>query len=174
MSRRYIEMESGEVLLFDDGLSYFCAAKQAVKNTLCTRLHKLKLPDSLFSFDPFFHSLVYRMFISSYRNHIFLLHQLQSNRKKITDSTSAYLFQILWPDGKFFLKLEITGGGSDEMDDFHSFQATPRASRRNAQSSSFELQLEATRKASFVKKVLFSKYLSCKMMSCIYLSLLSV
>ncbi|KAL2927562.1 Sorting nexin-16 [Bienertia sinuspersici] len=64
---------------------------------------------------------------------------------------------ILWPDGKFFLKLEITGGGSDDFD-CKSFQATPRAASRKSQSSSFETHLEAARRASYVKKVLFIAY----------------
>lgn len=62
---------------------------------------------------------------------------------------------ILWPDGKFFLKLEISGGGLDEMDN-KSFQATPRASSRKSNSSLFETQLEEARRASYVKKMLFN------------------
>ncbi|KNA18603.1 hypothetical protein SOVF_069330 [Spinacia oleracea] len=62
---------------------------------------------------------------------------------------------ILWPDGKFFLKLEISGSGLDEIDNT-SFQATPRATSRKSQSCSFEMQLEEARRASYVKKMLFN------------------
>ncbi|KAJ8450834.1 hypothetical protein Cgig2_032459 [Carnegiea gigantea] len=63
---------------------------------------------------------------------------------------------ILWPDGKFFLELEITGGGVDEMDP-KCFQATPRASRSKSsqKAGSFEMQLEEARRASYVKEMLF-------------------
>uniref|UniRef100_A0A7C9E7E4 PX domain-containing protein n=1 Tax=Opuntia streptacantha TaxID=393608 RepID=A0A7C9E7E4_OPUST len=63
---------------------------------------------------------------------------------------------ILWPDGKFFLKLEITGGGVDEMD-CKCFQATPRAScsKSSQKAGSFEMQLEEARRASYVKEMLF-------------------
>uniref|UniRef100_A0A7C9AAM3 PX domain-containing protein n=1 Tax=Opuntia streptacantha TaxID=393608 RepID=A0A7C9AAM3_OPUST len=63
---------------------------------------------------------------------------------------------ILWPDGKFFLKLEITGGGVDEID-CKCFQATPRAScsKSSQKAGSFEMQLEEARRASYVKEMLF-------------------
>ncbi|XP_057537884.1 uncharacterized protein LOC130815429 isoform X1 [Amaranthus tricolor] len=77
-------------------------------------------------------------------------------REDVIAEGIRWVKDILWPDGKFFLKLEITGGGSDDMDDFKSFQAKPRASSRNVQSNSFEMQLEATRRASFVKKMLLN------------------
>ncbi|XP_074285846.1 uncharacterized protein LOC141611245 isoform X2 [Silene latifolia] len=62
---------------------------------------------------------------------------------------------ILWPDGKFFLKLEITSGGLDEME--KCFQATPRGARsKSSQSGSFEMEFEAIRRANYVKKMIFN------------------
>jgi len=70
------------------------------------------------------------------------------------------LLQILWPDGKFFLKLEITGGGLDEMVS-KCFQATPRAAKtKSSQAGLFEMHLEAARRASYIRNVLFRKLLS--------------
>ncbi|CAI9104405.1 OLC1v1003067C1 [Oldenlandia corymbosa var. corymbosa] len=57
---------------------------------------------------------------------------------------------ILWPDGKFFLKLSIQSG----MDDEGSVQIESTASK-TSRPGSFEQQLEAARRASDVKKLLF-------------------
>lgn len=76
-------------------------------------------------------------------------------REDIVAEGIRWVKDILWPDGKFFLKLEIAGGGFDELDS-KSFQATPRAASRKSQSNSFETQLEAARRASYVKKMLFN------------------
>lgn len=70
-------------------------------------------------------------------------------------------FQVLWPDGTFFLKF---GKSKIEEDDMQPnerlFQTINQfgGSRISKQgSSSFELQLEAARRASDVKKMLFGK-----------------
>ncbi|XP_021738500.1 uncharacterized protein LOC110704996 [Chenopodium quinoa] len=76
-------------------------------------------------------------------------------REDVVAQGIRWVKDILWPEGKFFLKLEIGGCGLDEMDN-KSFQATPRAASRKSQSSSFEIQLEEARRASFVKNMLFN------------------
>ncbi|KAH9605121.1 hypothetical protein KSS87_000452 [Heliosperma pusillum] len=76
-------------------------------------------------------------------------------REDVVAEGIHWVKDILWPDGKFFLKLAITEGGSGEMDS-PSFQATPRAGRnKSSQSGSFEEELEAIRRASYVKKMLY-------------------
>ncbi|KAK9677893.1 hypothetical protein RND81_11G174500 [Saponaria officinalis] len=77
-------------------------------------------------------------------------------REDVVAEGIHWVKDILWPDGKFFLKLAITGGGLDEMDS-KSFQATPRAAKnKSLESGSFEMELEAIRRASYVKKMLFN------------------
>ncbi|KAL9231614.1 hypothetical protein vseg_006817 [Gypsophila vaccaria] len=77
-------------------------------------------------------------------------------REDVVAEGIHWVKDLLWPDGKFFLKLEITGGGFDAMDS-KCFQATPRAaSNKSSQSSSFEMELEAIRKASYVKNIIFN------------------
>jgi len=51
----------------------------------------------------------------------------------------------------------------DEMDP-KCFQATPRASRSKSsqKAGSFEMQLEEARRASYVKEMLFRKFLPCR------------
>ncbi|XP_074275371.1 uncharacterized protein LOC141599290 [Silene latifolia] len=76
-------------------------------------------------------------------------------REDVVAEGIHWIKDILWPDGKFFLKLAITESGLGGMDS-PSFQATPRAGRNNSsQSGSFEEELEAIRRASYVKKMLF-------------------
>lgn len=77
-------------------------------------------------------------------------------REDVVAQGIRWVKDILWPEGKFFLKLEITGGGVDEMDSM-SFQATPRAggSTSSKKAGSFETQLEEARRARFVKEMLF-------------------
>lgn len=74
-------------------------------------------------------------------------------------SNNGFLGQVLWPDGTFFVRLNA----KIEMDDFESneasFQTTSRGSKVS-QPGTFELQLEAARRASDVKKMIFSKFLS--------------
>ncbi|XP_078430564.1 phox domain-containing protein isoform X2 [Wolffia australiana] len=55
----------------------------------------------------------------------------------------------LWPNGTFFTKVE---GSSPDQTDIHSNQVSPSASRP-PKLTSFELQLEAARRASNIKKM---------------------
>lgn len=72
-------------------------------------------------------------------------------------SNDGFLGQVLWPDGTFFVRLNA----QNETDEFQSyegsFQTTNRGSKVS-QPGTFELQLEAARRASDVKKMIFSKF----------------
>uniref|UniRef100_A0A7C9E8S9 PX domain-containing protein n=1 Tax=Opuntia streptacantha TaxID=393608 RepID=A0A7C9E8S9_OPUST len=85
-----------------------------------------------------------------------LLGQINWLRKEeVVAQGIRWVKDILWPDGKFFLKLEITGGGLDEMVS-KCFQATPRAAKtKSSQAGLFEMHLEAARRASYIRNVLF-------------------
>ncbi|KAK9667423.1 hypothetical protein RND81_14G255100 [Saponaria officinalis] len=86
-----------------------------------------------------------------------LLGQINCMRREdVVAEGIHWVKDILWPDGKFFLKLEITGGGLDGMDS-KCFQVTPRAARdKSSESSSFEMELEAIRRANSVKNLIFN------------------
>lgn len=66
-------------------------------------------------------------------------------------------FQVLWPGGTFFTRVglpQITNGGSDE----EPSQTISGSGGRNItkhESGSFEEQLEAARRESDIKKLLF-------------------
>ncbi|KAL8143560.1 hypothetical protein V2J09_016592 [Rumex salicifolius] len=64
----------------------------------------------------------------------------------------------LWPEGKFFLKLELNSGLSNEtaFNPMSSQTSTHAAKSKAHPSSSFEAQLEAARRASDVKKLLLN------------------
>lgn len=70
------------------------------------------------------------------------------------------IFQFLWPGGTFFLRigtLQMTNGGSDQK----SSQTVSGSEVRNItkhESGSFEQQLEAARRESDIKKLLFGKF----------------
>ncbi|GAB2252764.1 hypothetical protein Droror1_Dr00005611 [Drosera rotundifolia] len=65
---------------------------------------------------------------------------------------------VLWPGGKFFLNLRISQGEPDETEfGYRAFQSTNGlAGSKYSPPGSFELQLEAARRASDVKKMIFN------------------
>lgn len=69
------------------------------------------------------------------------------------------VYQVLWPNGTFFIKLE---SGQAKSGDVHLGQkGVPTSSKRSGVgatgSSSFEAQLEAARRASDVKKMILGE-----------------
>lgn len=73
---------------------------------------------------------------------------------------SRFLSQVLWPGGKFFLKLNIRSKMDDNETNDTSLQSTSVSGSSNASKpGSFELQLEAARRASNVKKMILSEFL---------------
>lgn len=78
----------------------------------------------------------------------------------VYDEDRFLYFQILWPNGKFFISLRSTPGEVDDdaqpsersLNTIHKFGVS-----KDTQPNSFELQLEATRRASYVKKMLFGR-----------------
>lgn len=68
------------------------------------------------------------------------------------------MFQILWPDGKFFMN--IGGGIPTRPSDPQSQQAkSDIGGSKSHQPESFEQQLEAARRASDIKKLLFGEHI---------------
>ncbi|GAB2267281.1 hypothetical protein Dimus_002267 [Dionaea muscipula] len=65
---------------------------------------------------------------------------------------------VLWPGGKFFLNLGISLDDSDETEfGYRAFQsANISAGRKDSSAGSFQAQLEAARRASDVKKMIFN------------------
>lgn len=72
-------------------------------------------------------------------------------------SIDGFLGQVLWPDGTFFVRLNAQNETDDFQSNEGSFQTTNRGSKVS-QPGTFELQLEAARRASDVKKMIFSKF----------------
>lgn len=72
-------------------------------------------------------------------------------------SNDGFLGQVLWPDGTFFVRLNAQNETDDFQSNEGSFQTTNRGSKVS-QPGTFELQLEAARRASDVKKMIFSKF----------------
>ncbi|GAB4853948.1 hypothetical protein Ancab_018157 [Ancistrocladus abbreviatus] len=68
-----------------------------------------------------------------------------------------WIQDVLWPDGKFFLKLDISQKADESEFGCSSSQNTScSAGSRLSPPGSFELQLEAARRASDVKKMIFN------------------
>ncbi|KAL1833732.1 hypothetical protein ACET3Z_003383 [Daucus carota] len=68
-----------------------------------------------------------------------------------------WIQDVLWPGGKFFLKLNIRSKADDnETNDISSQSTSLSASSNTSKPGSFELQLEAARRASNVKKMILS------------------
>lgn len=67
--------------------------------------------------------------------------------------------QILWPGGTFFLKVQtpevLIGGSAYDQKPLPTINESSGARITKSQSGSFEQQLEAARRASDVKKLLF-------------------
>lgn len=67
----------------------------------------------------------------------------------------SFCHQLLWPGGKFFLTFRIQ---SKDNNDNKGAQTTSHQGGRNvAQPPTFEQQLEAARRASDVKKIIFGE-----------------
>lgn len=69
-------------------------------------------------------------------------------------------FQILWPDGTFFLKSTTQSERNDGQSNQQYGQPMKQfpMSQASKAAGSFEQQLEAARRASNVKKILFSEF----------------
>lgn len=72
----------------------------------------------------------------------------------------AKCLQILWPGGTFFLRIQtpqvfIGGGSAYDQKPLPSISESGGSKMTKSQSGSFELQLEAIRRASDLKKFLF-------------------
>ncbi|XP_031392503.1 uncharacterized protein LOC116204515 [Punica granatum] len=89
----------------------------------------------------------------------FLLRQIQWLRSEDTIAKGIHWVQdILWPNGKFFISLRSAVAPMDDdaqpgeklLDTISKFGGS-----KGSKANSFELQLEATRRASDVKKMLF-------------------
>lgn len=66
--------------------------------------------------------------------------------------------QILWPNGEFFISLRSTPGEVDDgaQPGERSVNMTGKfGGSKGSKPGSFELQLEASRRASYIKKMLF-------------------
>ncbi|KAK7345974.1 hypothetical protein VNO80_20487 [Phaseolus coccineus] len=87
-----------------------------------------------------------------------LLRQIHWLRREETVAQGIRWVQdVLWPDGTFFLRVGIPRMISSDDDQMPS-QTTSRSGRSNikkSESGSFEQQLEAARRASDIKKLLF-------------------
>lgn len=77
-------------------------------------------------------------------------------REDVVAHGIRWIQDVLWPDGKFFLKLSIQSQVDDNEQSQVSVQTPGQSSRSKIYSpGSFEQQLEAARRASDVKKLLF-------------------
>jgi sorting nexin-13 len=72
---------------------------------------------------------------------------------------NMYFVQVLWPDGTFFLRLRNTQSNDDDTEPNQKpFQTTSQfGGDKISTLVSFEQQLEAARRASDVKKMLFGE-----------------
>ena len=75
------------------------------------------------------------------------------------------ILQTLWPDGVFFTKLGVLQGnaGASQSDKHPTGSADEATGNRKSNTSSFELQLEASRNASEVKKLLLGESIFFKL-----------
>uniref|UniRef100_A0A5B6ZAY2 Putative Sorting nexin-16 n=1 Tax=Davidia involucrata TaxID=16924 RepID=A0A5B6ZAY2_DAVIN len=87
-----------------------------------------------------------------------LLRQIQCLRREdIIAQGIQWVQDVLWPDGMFFLKLNNRSEMDDCQPNQRSLQSTNfSTSTRVSKPGSFEQQLEAARRASDVKKMIFS------------------
>ncbi|GFP85448.1 sorting nexin-16 [Phtheirospermum japonicum] len=87
-----------------------------------------------------------------------LLRQIQwLRREDVIAQGIRWVQDILWPDGTFFLTLRIQGkvkGGSEAN---QGLQTSKQGGKRFTKPGSFEQQLEASRRASDVKNMIFSE-----------------
>ncbi|EPS70296.1 hypothetical protein M569_04466, partial [Genlisea aurea] len=86
-----------------------------------------------------------------------LLRQIQWLRRDDVIAQGIYwLKDVLWPGGTFFLKLQTQGQPPDCKTPAGTTQSTKAPVAAAAQPDSFDQQLEAARRASNVKKMLFN------------------
>ncbi|XP_075487240.1 uncharacterized protein LOC142526618 isoform X2 [Primulina tabacum] len=77
-------------------------------------------------------------------------------REEVIAQGIRWVHNVLWPDGTFFLRLHTQSLLNDSQTNQGSWQNTRKQSgRRVAQPGSFEQQLEAARRASDLKKMIF-------------------
>ncbi|KAG4906224.1 hypothetical protein JHK86_054708 [Glycine max] len=89
-----------------------------------------------------------------------LLSEIHWLRKEETVALGIRWVQdILWPGGKFFLRVQtpqvLIGGSACDQKSSATISESGGSSIPKSQSGSFEQQLEATRRASELKKLLF-------------------
>lgn len=72
-------------------------------------------------------------------------------------------FKVLWPDGTFFTRIGVMQGAiHDAQFNMVPFEVSQVGGSKASKQSSFEEQLEASRRASDIKKILFGEYSSPK------------
>ncbi|XP_073123578.1 uncharacterized protein [Henckelia pumila] len=77
-------------------------------------------------------------------------------REEVIAQGIRWVHNVLWPDGTFFLRLRTQSLLNDSQTNQGSWQNTRKQNgRRVAQPGSFEQQLEAARRASDLKKLIF-------------------
>ncbi|XP_076935460.1 uncharacterized protein LOC143602127 [Bidens hawaiensis] len=83
-----------------------------------------------------------------------LVRQIHWLRKDNVVAQGIHLVKdILWPEGTFFLK--VNAGQTDSSQSNEGSCRTPSGNRNNNKQGSFEEQLEAARRASDIKKMIF-------------------
>ncbi|MCL7046827.1 hypothetical protein MKW94_008088 [Papaver nudicaule] len=88
-----------------------------------------------------------------------LLIQIQwLRRDDIIAKGIRWIQDVLWPDGKFFIKIGLQGRIHDDtpLDQKLAETASRVAGSRMSKPASFEMQLEAARRASDIKKMMLS------------------
>lgn len=84
-----------------------------------------------------------------------LLRQIQLLRKEeVIAQGIRWVQDVLWPDGTFFIKLGTTRSSTDDSQSIET--ASHVAGSKASKPGSFELQFEASRRASDVKKIIFN------------------
>ncbi|PSS19177.1 Sorting nexin-25 like [Actinidia chinensis var. chinensis] len=85
-----------------------------------------------------------------------LLRQIQwLRRDDVIAQGIRWVQNVLWPDGIFFLRLRTQSRMDDYQPDQRSFEITSQRSQVS-KPGSFEQQLEAARRASDIKKMIFN------------------
>lgn len=86
---------------------------------------------------------------------------LQRYQRTLSQSFDIIInfFQVLWPDGTFFLRVGSTWSADDDAQPTQKpFQTTSQFGGSKASTlGSFEQQLEAARRASDIKKILLGE-----------------
>ncbi|CAN1307247.1 Sorting nexin-16 [Linum perenne] len=64
---------------------------------------------------------------------------------------------FLWPNGTFFTRIGVPHSKGDESQQMNSFQLSQFGGSKGPKQASFEEQLEASRRANYIRKTLFGK-----------------